>query len=473
MASVSGLTRIWATGPTSPNLDPGVTKWAQGWIAEIPTLQVLNYINNRNDTNQLALAERGVFPWTKGVVYKLGALSWDESNSLIYRAKVASPNTTLAPSANLAQWETSSIQISRAAYDAAAAAWASHIANVSNPHALTAAQVGTYTAVQIDAKVLVVTNAITAHTSIVSGNPHNTTAADVNAVPVTGGAYTGLVNHVYTQTLIGPPAYAGSLNATAAGVFIGKGAVARIGLNASSQPVAIDDAGVVTVLMTEASYAAAKLAAEPLYAVPQADCWLVAKNGLLLATSVATVSYVGTAGRSYTGKDNVTKTSVLNTPLLTPTGMQFNALTDTLTIPAANHILGFTRWSIFMDFRPSVINMDYLNIMQTGGYFRIYTVSGIMYVDYYLAGVKNTSIIPPNPTVAGDHKLALIYNGVSLVAYMDGVLVGTFAASTMSAFITHATNIQLGYPGTAGGIMYVRDFRTWNTALTAQQVSQL
>ncbi len=473
MASVVQLNRVWATGPQSPNRDPGATKWDLGWVAEIPTLQVLNYINNRNDTNQLALAERGVFEWVGGIAYKLGALSWDELDSKIYRAKVANPIATLAPSLNLTQWEPSSIQISRGAYDAAAANWAAHIANRANPHDLTAHQLNSYTTVEIDAKVAVVQAVIDAHVSIIAGNPHGTTAADVNAVPVTGGTYTGVVNHRYSQTLIGPTAYAGSLNATTAGITIGKGATARVGLDASSQPIAIDESGVVSVLLTEASYVAQRTAQAPSYALPAPDSWLVAKNGLQLVVGSGSVTFTGAASRSYVGKDGVTASSVLNTPMLTPTGMQLNQGQDLLKVPSVGNIAGFANWSVFLDFRPSVISMEYLSIPQSTGYFKVYSLGAVLYVDYWLAGAKNTSVILPNPFVAGDHKLVLTYNGTSLLAYLDGALVGTFSASTMNALLSGGTTIQLGYGGTAGGIAYLRDFRTWNTALTDKQVSQL
>ena len=473
MASVVQLNRVWATGPQSPNRDPGATKWALGWVAEIPTLQVLNYINNRNDTNQLALAERGVFEWVGGIAYKLGALSWDELDSKIYRAKVANPSTTLAPSLNLAQWEPSSIQISRGAYDAAAANWAAHIANKFNPHGLTAHQLGSYTTVEIDAKVAVVKAVIDAHVSITAGNPHGTTAADVNAVPVTGGTYTGVVNHRYSQTLIGPTAYAGSLNATTAGITIGKGATARVGLDASSKPVWVDESGVSHTLMTEAAYLARRTAQAGLFSAPLADLALAAKNGAILTTGSGVATFTGAAGRAYTGKDGQAYTSTLNVPRLTTSGMAFTVAQDKLIMDVANNIKGFAKWSIYLDFRASTGNQDYITIPQTGGNFRLYTSASVLYLDYYLAGVLNTSIVLPNPTPSSDHKIVLTFDGTNVIAYFDGLATTTLSVATMSAFIASANGIQLGFGGTAGATMYVREFKTWNIALTPRQVTQV
>jgi hypothetical protein len=477
MASVVGLTRIWATGPQTPNQDPGLTKWALGWISEIPTLQVLNYINNRNDTNQLALAERGVFQWTgavsgvAGVAYKLGALVWDEADSVIYRAKVANPSTATRPGLNLSQWEPSSIQISRAAYDANAAAWAAHIANTSNPHGLTAHQLGSYTTVEIDAKIAVVDDAIDDHVNIVAGNPHGTTYADVGAVSVGGGVYTGVVNHRYAQTLYGP-ANDGSMNATAAGVYIGKGATARLGINASNQPVSIDAAGVVSVLLTEASYVAQRTAQAPLYATPTPDSWLVAKNGAILLTGAGATAFTGPAGRNYVSKDGITHTSQLNVPRLTQVGMMLTAGEDALVYPGADNIQNFANYTLHLDFRVTTGgNHNYVicKSTSTNGYGYINSVGTALNYTFYVAGVVN--VLKFADVVAGsDHKCTVTYNGTTLTLFLDGVQVNSLAV-TPEAFTNQGFNF--GTNGTAGVTCYIREFMTWARALTVKQVSQL
>lgn len=472
MASVVGLTRIWAAGPQTPNLDPGLTKWALGWIAEIPTLQVLNFINNRSDTNQLALAERGVFEWVRGIAYKLGALTWDEADSVIYKCKVSPPDNNLRPGLNLTQWEPSSIQISRFAYDANAAAWAAHIANTANPHQLTAHQLSSYTAVEIDQKVGVVASAINAHVAIVAGNPHHTTSADVGAVPIAGGAYTGVVNHRAATTTIGPTALGGSLFVNTNGVFIARGATAKLGLSATSRPVAIDEAGVASVLLTEASYVAQRTAQSPLYATPAPDSWLVAKNGLQLATGQLPATYQGPAGRPYNGKDGQTYTSVANTPMLTPYGMRLEALNDSITVPMLNNLQGFAQWTWHLDLRTSTGKSHNLAIARcASGISQFYQNGTNLQFAFYVAGVQNFSNF--GTIVQGaDYKATVTFDGTSLRLYLNGVLASTVVAA-VEKFIADAVGIQLGYYGVAGATFYLREMKTWNTALTAKQISQL
>lgn len=474
MASVVGLTRVWATGPQTPNIDPGLTKWALGWIAEIPTLQVLNFINNRSDTNQLALAERGVFEWVSGIAYKLGALSWDEADSVIYRCKVSPPDSNLRPGLNSAQWEPSSIQISRFAYDANAAAWAAHTANTANPHQLTAHQLQSYTVVEIDAKVGAVQTDIDAHVSIVAGNPHNTTSADVGAVPIVGGTYTGVVNHRYASTTMGPLAQAGSINALTSGITIGKGPTARLGLNASSQPIAIDEAGVVTVLLTEASYVAQRTAQAPLYATPAPDSWFIAKNGLQLPVGVGAVSFTGAAGRTYTGKDGVTTLSTLNVPRLSPNGMRLTAAEDVVNYPVLNNLQGFPNWTLAMDFRSSTGDQTYVQAKTTTaaayGYF-CQIGTGLYYVFYSVGGVAQ-SLKLADIVTASDHKVAATYDGTTLRVYLDGALANSYVV-TPEPFTANAGGVAFGASGSSGATFFLREFRTWNKALTDKQISQL
>lgn len=474
MASVVGLTRIWAAGPQTPNLDPGLTKWALGWIAEIPTLQVLNFINNRSDTNQLALAERGVFEWVSGIAYKLGALTWDEADSVIYKCKVSPPDNNLRPGLNLTQWEPSSIQISRFAYDANAAAWAAHIANTANPHQLTAHQLSSYTAVEIDQKVGVVASAINAHVAIVAGNPHHTTSADVGAVPIAGGAYTGVVNHRAATTTIGPTALGGSLFVNTNGVFIARGATAKLGLSATSRPVAIDEAGVASVLLTEASYVAQRTAQSPLYATPAPDSWLVAKNGLQLATGQLPATYQGPAGRPYNGKDGQIYTSVANTPMLTPYGMRLDSLSDNITVPMLNNLQGFAQWTWHLDMRTSnqaTASNNYVIAKCTSGHNYFMQQGNLFSFTFYVAGVFNFANFG-TITANSDHKATVTYNGTVLSLYLDGVLVNTVTAN-VEKFVADAGGIQAGYNGQAGNVWHLREMKTWNTALTAKQISQL
>lgn len=472
MASVVGLTRVWATGPQTPNIDPGTSKWARGWVAEIPTLQVLNFINNRNDTNQLALAERGVFQWVAQITYKLGALVWDETNSTIYKSKVATPNKTQAPSANLAQWDPSSVQISRADYDANAANWAAHIANKANPHQLTAAQLNTYTAVEIAAKIAAVAAEVAAHVGIVAGNPHNTTAADVGSVPIAGGTYTGVVAHRYAQTLMGPTADGGSINAGASGVLLGKGKTARMGLNGVSQPVAIDEAGVVSVLLTEAEYVAQRQAEAVNYALPAPDLWLVLKNGAVLSTGTGPFTFTGPAGRSYVGKDGVAHTSELNKPMLTQEGMYVISGEDAFIGPSTDNLGGFDTWTKFLDCTIGSGNMEYQYANMPAGSCTMY-LAGTDFRTSFRDSTGAYGSYSFGAFAQGDRlKACVTYDGTSLRLYTNGVLYATFVKG-LQKHNSSSAGIRFATGATPGSHGFIRDFRTWNTVLTDKQIAQL
>lgn len=193
MAIRPKLNRVWTSNNSVARRDPGDAKYLQGWVAEIPTYQVLNYLQYKIDTTMLAQAERGIFEWGDDVSYGVGSLAWDETNKTIYVCTVTNPSKALRPSANLAQWSPSSIQVPRANYDAIVAAINAHIADVTtNPHRVTAAQIGAYNKSELDAIVANYRAMVQAHVTDYN-NPHQLTATQVGAVPVTGGIYTGEV----------------------------------------------------------------------------------------------------------------------------------------------------------------------------------------------------------------------------------------------------------------------------------------
>lgn len=185
------LNRIWTGDNAVVRRDPGDAKYIQGWVSEIPTFQVLNYLQYKVDTTLLALAERGVFEWGSDVQYGLGSLVWDETNKTIYVSTVGAPSKTLKPSSNLTQWAASSIQVSRADYDTVVAAINAHIADVTgNPHQLTPARLGAYTKAEANAIADQYRQLVATHVAD-KNNPHGVTAAQAGAVPTTGGTYSG------------------------------------------------------------------------------------------------------------------------------------------------------------------------------------------------------------------------------------------------------------------------------------------
>lgn len=186
------LNRVWASGNPNLRRDPGDTKYITGWVSEIPTYQVLNFLQYKVDTTFLSIAERGIAEWGGDISYAKGAISWDESDGRIYVSSVANPDKTRSPSKNPSQWTASSIQITRAQYDDLNRYIDAHIANKSNPHGVTAAQLSAYTKAEIDQIVSQYRAEVLAHKND-TNNPHRTKAIDIGAVPVTGGKYTGPV----------------------------------------------------------------------------------------------------------------------------------------------------------------------------------------------------------------------------------------------------------------------------------------
>lgn len=194
--------RLFASQADTSRRDPGDAKYGLGWVAEIPTLQVLNFLQYRVDSFLLALAERGVTSWGGDVTYTKGALAFDDATGVIYVSTVANPDTTKAPNANPSQWTKSASQISRDEFDSISASISSHIANLSNPHKLTPKILGTYTTAEIDALVKTLNAQVLAHVQD-KNNPHKVTAAQAGAVPITGGTYTGPVTFNNNNILLG------------------------------------------------------------------------------------------------------------------------------------------------------------------------------------------------------------------------------------------------------------------------------
>ncbi|WMM91819.1 hypothetical protein [Escherichia phage Ecp_YSF] len=260
------LNRVWTSNNANLRRDPGDAKYLQGWIAEIPTFQVLNYLQYKVDTTLLALAERGVFEWGTDVQYGLGSLVWDDATRTVYVATVGSPSRTLRPSENLGQWAASAIQVSRYDYDDIVSKISAHIADTtSNPHRLTANMIGAYNKAQIDSLISQY-NALVASHANDRNNPHKVTAAQAGAVPVTGGTYTGPVT--FQQGMLFDVSGTSKLSFGPAGLYMQSGDE-RIGLDASGVPV-VGKASTNTNsrIITDATFAEVKAREEPKYAVP-------------------------------------------------------------------------------------------------------------------------------------------------------------------------------------------------------------
>jgi hypothetical protein len=184
--------RVWASQNQVARRDPGDAKYGLGWIAEIPTLQVLNFLQYRTDSFLLALAERGVTSWGADIDYGLGSLAFDDLDGTIYVSIVNTPSKTNPPSLNTDEWVKSSVQISKVDYDSISKSITDHINNFSNPHKLTTNLLNTLSTTEIDALVSTYRNLVSNHVQN-KENPHEVSAAQIGAVPVTGGEYSGPV----------------------------------------------------------------------------------------------------------------------------------------------------------------------------------------------------------------------------------------------------------------------------------------
>lgn len=434
MATRPKLNRIWASNSATLRRDPGDAKYIQGWISEIPTYQVLNYLQYKVDTTLLAQAERGIFEWGGDVQYGLGSIVWDETDKKIYISTVGNPDKTKAPSANLSQWSVSSIQIPRNNYDTVVAAINAHIADVTgNPHKLTAGRLNAYNKAEIDAIVAQYRALVAAHASD-KNNPHGVTALQVGAVPAAGGTYTGDVT--FNGGLFFDASKANQIS-KANGLFLQSGNFV-LGLNSAGKAVA----GTTTSqspLVTEATFGNLKAGLEPNYAVPEPT---FAAN---LINSINMRYGVGNINSDF----NASYSPSLGT-LAMSSGQAANQtlITDSVQVPPAN-----TTWTIAIDvasITPAVAgntNTAFSINIEGKGDITI-LANGSVYV--HSAGGGSTAGV-----ALGDMRnltrLVMVSAGSNILLYVDGVL---------------RANITNAVQGTTGGRVYLRAFSGANTVRT-------
>jgi len=467
------LGRIWASAPLSPNIDPGAAKYNLGWVAEIPVFQMLNYINNRYDTNIVSLAQRGVFEWGNDIAYLNSSLVWDEADGFIYVSKVASPSTATRPGLNAAQWDKSAVQISRKQYDDAVLAWNNHMANTSNPHALTTEILDTYTKAVIDSKVSTNNSNINTHIANHS-NPHAVTAVQAGAVPVTGGNYTGLVRHLFASTGIGASALACSLLADATGAFLAKGTNAKLGIDNLFKPVFINDAAVKSQLLLDSNYIAAREAVEASYVVPTPDCQVDFRNGISMLYGAGAVAFTGPAGsRGYADKSGIAQTAAVNSPRLTAQGMLLNGATDVevCTVPTANNIQGATSFTYCLHVAiPATSGQQLLQLPHASASSMLFISGANLMYRSVVAGVATDFTVMPAVSAGARYTVVSDAAANKTYIYVDGVLKLTVNSKQD---VVSAGNTTLSVNNAAWASRYLQSFRTWLYALTPQQVSNL
>lgn len=450
MAIRPKLNRVWTSNNSVARRDPGDAKYLQGWVAEIPTYQVLNYLQYKIDTTMLAQAERGIFEWGDDVSYGVGSLAWDETNKTIYVCTVTNPSRTLRPSANSAQWSPSAIQVSRANYDSIVYAINTHIADVTtNPHRVTAGQVGAYNKAELDAIVANYRAMVLAHTTDYN-NPHQLTATQVGAVPVTGGAYTGEVT--FTTVYLNDSKTAQIVNDN--GLYLRNGSY-YLGVNGTTGNPEAGTAASKSRIVTELNFPDVKLAQEPEYSTPLESFQMGLINSINIQRGTGTTTTEGEP------------TYDLSTGMMGVNDVEFKlAASDVVQLPSNSafticfdylhtFLAGRYDWSI-------VAGTDLARILvRKGGTMALYiatTGAQTIYASVNIPTNLSGTII----------RIAGSYDGTTYKLYING----TFVNSQVGLPPTRSSKPSIyipKYPDT----VRIRNFRLWPSALTDKQISTL
>lgn len=458
------LNRVWTSNNANLRRDPGDAKYLQGWIAEIPTFQVLNYLQYKVDTTLLALAERGVFEWGTDVQYGLGSLVWDDATRTIYVATVGSPSRTLRPSQNLGQWAASAIQVSRYDYDEIVSKISAHVADVtSNPHRLTANMIGAYNKAQIDS-LIAQYNALVASHANDRNNPHQVTAAQAGAVPIIGGTYTGPVT--FQQGMLFDASGTTKLSFGPAGFYMQSGDT-RIGLDASGVPV-VGKASTNTNsrIITDATFAEVKAREEPKYAVPEPNFC----QHLIGDFNI------------YYGKGAINASDDLHFNNAYGGALYRIAGPDILDVLYEGAGYGFTDCTICVDIlsnTPRAPSSD----DSIGIYFSLNGLNGEN-IDFYLQNKGQLNLNrnasgasdwiyynPPTQVNRWYRIVATLSTTAGLEIYVDGVRVAHDASQNAAAACV-GRYPQIHYQPTSRNYA-VRNFRVWDFKMTPNQISTL
>lgn len=451
MAIRPKLNRVWTSNNSVARRDPGDAKYLKGWVAEIPTYQVLNYLQYKIDTTMLAQAERGIFEWGSDVSYGVGSLAWDETNKTIYVCTVASPNKSLRPSENSAQWSPSAIQVSRANYDSIVSAINTHIADVTtNPHRVTAAQIGAYNKSELDNIVANYRAMVQAHVTDYN-NPHKLTATQVGAVPATGGEYTGEVT--FTTVYLNDSKTAQIVND--GGLYLRNGSY-YLGINGTTGDAETGTAASKSRIVTELNFPDVKAAQEPGYAVPLESFQMGLINSINIQRGTGTASTP--VGEPTYDPD---------TGMMGVNNVKFKlAASDVVRLPSNGEFtICFDYMHTFLPERSDwslVAGTDFARVLiRKNGVMAMYIATSEAQTVY-------ASLAIPTELSGTIIRIVGSYDGTTYRLYVNGVL----------------TNSQAGLPptGSSRPIIYIpkypdtvriRNFRLWPSRLSNRQISTL
>lgn len=458
MALRPKLNRVWTSNNSVARRDPGDAKYLQGWVAEIPTYQVLNYLQYKVDTTMLAQAERGIFEWGSDVSYGVGSLAWDETNKTIYVCTVTNPSKTLAPSANPSQWSPSAIQVSRANYDSVVSAINTHIANRANPHQVTAAQVGTYNRAEMDSLVASYRALVQAHVTDYN-NPHKLTAVQVGAVPVTGGTYTGPVTV--------PTAYFNE--SKTAQILRGDGLWLKngnylLGINDTTGFAETGTTSSKSKIVTELTFPDLKAAQEPEYACLEPTFQMNLINSINIIRGPGTIQNASNISPSFDqnlgGAFTYDATGTVSSEVYT----------------GSTSVIGGAAYTIAFDyFYDSISTADGWQFTIGLAASRVLVrVNGTLSIETTLAAGGSAQYATSSGLVAGAwNRIVATSDGTNYKLYLNGVLlkeqVGTPMANTLDTY----RRVLINLSGGRDRKTTLRAFRIWPIVLSAKQISTL
>lgn len=459
MALRPKLNRVWTSNNSVARRDPGDAKYLQGWVAEIPTYQVLNYLQYKVDTTMLAQAERGIFEWGGDVSYGVGSLAWDETNKTIYVCTVTNPSKTLAPSANPSQWSPSAIQVSRANYDSVVSAINNHIANRANPHQVTAAQVGTYNRAEMDALVSSYRAMVLAHASDYN-NPHKLTAVQVGAVPVTGGEYTGQVTM--------PTAYFNESKTAQLlldnGLWLKNGNY-LLGINGTTGNSETGTAASKSRLVTELNFPDLKAAREPEYAHIEPSFQMNLINSINIVRGPGTIQNVA-----------VGREPVYDQALGGAFSYNAEGTTSGDSYTSSNSVIGGLPYTIAFDYYYDSVNSrtEWQFTIGITASRVLVRVDGRLSIETTLsAGGSAQYAISYGLVVGAWNRIVATSDGTNYKLYLNGVLlreqVGTPMVNSSDANRRVLMNFASGIPRKSA----LRGLRIWPVVLNAKQISTL
>lgn len=464
------LNRIWANQNAALRRDPGDQKYITGWVSEIPTFQVLNFLQWKNDTTMLALAERGIMEWGGDVAYYSGAIAWDPNDNKLYVSLVNNPRADTPPNENPTQWQLSSAGITRVDYDTAKANWTAHIADVTgNPHKLTPGRLGAYTKAEVDGILSQYRQLVSDHVNN-KNNPHGTKAVDVGAVPVTGGTYTGQVTFQTGIVNLDTTGTAKILR-DATGVWLANG-TGRLGLSSGSSivPMAGTTAGLYAIV-TSKDFATYKQQFEGRYAIPEPNFRMMGVRDLNIQRGPGywnanwDVQFAGDTGWMILDVTNAARTILasknpLEGAVECSLAMRFRwrAAADTDNGPVGNrHVIGFGGGGPRLIFVTSVVSRD------------------TRYLSVYSGDTGGTQTQVVRVMDSNMHTAVAVRRANVQELWIDGVRVASQSSVNTKPLSGVLEGIRINPIAGLGqeNRLEISDYRAWAFALTPEQISTL